>query len=213
MKYLKVMRRPYIDNVIEIPINVLPSLPIESNTARLEYINRYLRIVDATLLLGKRVGIYQHAIAGRDLYKDLFESLGAEVIVLGRSEEFVLIDTEAVCDEDIKRGKLWAKEYQLDFLFSSDGDGDRVLIADENGQWLRGDIVGLLTVKYLNIDALAISVSCNTAVEKSEEFSQVSRTKIGSPYLIEGMQKLSRSYKKSWVLRRTAACYLIPTWL
>jgi phosphomannomutase len=79
------------------------------------------------------------------LYAELFTTLGAEVISLGRSDEFVPIDTEAVADIDKRRAKDWSKEYGFDAIFSTDRDGDRPLIADENGDWLRGDIVGLLT--------------------------------------------------------------------
>ncbi|KAB7887421.1 hypothetical protein [Poseidonibacter ostreae] len=39
-----------------------------------------------------------------------------------------------------------------------------MLIADENGDWLRGDIVGLLT-SYI-LEALAVPVSCNTTIEE-----------------------------------------------
>ncbi|PKI17944.1 hypothetical protein [Colwellia sp. 12G3] len=57
-------------------------------------------------------------------------------------------------------------------------------MSDENGQWLRGDILGLLTADALNVGALAILVSCNTAVELSNKFTHGERTKIGSPYVI-----------------------------
>jgi len=170
------------------------SLPAVSNIAEQEYIERNRQLVSSNLLQGKRVGIYQHSSAGRDLYHKLFSELGADVIVLGRSEEFVPIDTEAVRQEDIEQGLIWSKEKKLDFLFSTDGDGDRPLIADETGQWLRGDIVGLLTARFLKIKALAVPVSCNTAIEASGEFKEVLRTKIGSPYVIEGMQQLFENH-------------------
>lgn len=160
------------------------------------YLERYKQLIPAGVLKGKRIGIYEHSSAGRDLYGELFSSLGAHVVSLGRSDEFVPIDTEAVRKEDIEQGIKWAKEYNLDFLFSTDGDGDRPLIADEKGQWLRGDIVGLLTANYLGINALAVPVSCNTAIEKSELFKKVLRTRIGSPYVIEGMQHLRSDYEK-----------------
>jgi phosphomannomutase len=82
----------------------------------------------------------------------------------------------------------------LDALFSTDGDGDRPLLADENGQWLRGDIVGLLCARELGIKALAVPVSCNTAIETSAAFETVMRTRIGSPYVIEAMESLAGDY-------------------
>lgn len=124
------------------------------------------------------------------------EQLGAEVICLGRSDEFIPIDTEAVSDEDKQRAKDWVSEYRLDILFSTDGDGDRPLVAGEDGEWLRGDILGLLCSQALSIEALATPVSCNTAIELSGSFSTVTRTKIGSPYVIEAFAELNKTYAR-----------------
>jgi phosphomannomutase len=169
-------------------------LPNPKNTASINYINRYKKYFGNNCLNGLKIGIYEHSSAGRDLYSEIFKTLGAEVISLGRSDEFIPIDTEAVSIEDKNRAKEWSLEYKFDVIFSTDGDGDRPLIADENGDWLRGDIVGLLTAKYLEIEALAVPVSCNTAIEKSGLFKEVIRTKIGSPYVIEAFDKL-KTYK------------------
>jgi phosphomannomutase len=171
------------------------SFYLEVNTkASQNYLNRYSNYFGEDCLNNLKIGIYEHSSAGRDLYSKLFISLGAEVISLGRSDEFIPIDTEAVSHEDKLRGKKWSKDYGFDAIFSTDGDGDRPLIADENGEWLRGDIVGLLTSQLLGIEALAVPVSCNTAIEKSGFFKVVRRTKIGSPYVIEAFNELT-SYK------------------
>ncbi len=171
------------------------SFSLEVNTlASQNYLNRYANYFGKNCLNNLKVGIYEHSSAGRDLYAELFTSLGAEVTCLGRSDEFVPIDTEAVSDVDKKRAKDWSKEYGFDAIFSTDGDGDRPLIADENGDWLRGDIVGLLTAQHLGIEALAVPVSCNTAIEKSGFFKEVVRTRIGSPYVIEAFEQL-KTYK------------------
>jgi phosphomannomutase len=169
-------------------------LPETNNTAVTTYLNRYKSYFGDNCLNGLKIGMYEHSSAGRELYAKLFTSLGAEVISLGRSDEFVPIDTEAVADIDKQRAKEWVKDYGFDTVFSTDGDGDRPLIADENGDWLRGDIIGLLTAQYLNIEALAVPVSCNTAIEKSSFFKEVLRTRIGSPYVIEAFEDL-KEYK------------------
>ena len=158
------------------------------------YIERYTSLFSAPLLEGKRIGIYEHSSAGRDLYYRIFEQLGAEVIALERSDEFVPIDTEAVSEEDTAKAINWSKEFNLDMVFSTDGDGDRPLVSDENGHWLRGDILGLLSAEALNIEALAIPVSCNTAIESCHKFKQVVRTKIGSPYVIAEFDKLKSKF-------------------
>lgn len=144
----------------------LPALPAPQARpeAAISYCERYSSLFAADLLAGKRIGIYEHSSAGRDLYAPLLKQLGAEVVSLERSDEFVPIDTEAVGEEDKAKARRWSAEYGLDAIFSTDGDGDRPLVADENGEWLRGDILGLLCASALGIEAVAIPVSCNTAV-------------------------------------------------
>ncbi|PSX07454.1 phosphomannomutase [Photobacterium angustum] len=174
-------------------ITDLPVLTVSDKAAN-QYIKRYTSLFDSQMLTGKRIGIYEHSSAGRDLYAPMFEALGAEVIALERSDKFVPIDTEAVSDADKQKAKNWSKEYNLDFIFSTDGDGDRPLVADENGDWLRGDILGLLCADAMNIEALAVPVSCNTAIEGCERFNHVTRTKIGSPYVIAEFDSLLKQY-------------------
>lgn len=174
-------------------ITSLPELEVSPKAAR-QYIERYTSLFKDDLLVGKRIGIYEHSSAGRDLYHEIFTKLGAEVIALARSDEFVPIDTEAVSEADMIKAKAWSKEYDLDLIFSTDGDGDRPLVADENGDWLRGDILGLLCAKHMGINALAVPVSCNTVINSSDEFTCVSLTQIGSPYVIAEFDTLAKEY-------------------
>jgi len=175
-------------------INEFAELTVAPRAAEL-YRTRYTDLFDADLLAGKRIGIYEHSSAGRDIYQGLFESLGAEVISLERTDEFVPIDTEAVAESDKEKARLWSKQYDLDFIFSTDGDGDRPLVADENGEWLRGDILGLLCSQALQVEALAVPVSCNTIIAELSEFKAVSKTRIGSPYVIAEFSELAETYK------------------
>ena len=191
----KIDEQAILNNKAEFsPIQEINELEINTGASD-TYIKRYADLFSANALLGKKIGIYEHSSAGRDLYKNLFEQLGAEVVSLGRSDEFVPIDTEAVSEEDQQKALNWSQEYEFDAIFSTDGDGDRPLVADENGQWLRGDILGLLCSQLLNIEALAIPVSCNTAIEESGKFKKVIRTKIGSPYVIAEFAELSKKYQ------------------
>lgn len=169
---------------------------VQDDTAKIAYISRYSDLFNDQTLIGKKIGIYEHSSSGRDIYKPLFEQLGAEVISLERSDTFVPIDTEAVSDEDKQKAAGWSTQYALDAIFSTDGDGDRPLIADEKGNWLRGDILGLLCSKLLCIDSVVVPVSCNTAIEKSDLFKQVTRTKIGSPYVIAEFAALNECYAR-----------------
>ena len=182
----------------EVEFDSLPVLPelIASSRAAESYCARYASLFAADMLAGKRIGIYEHSSAGRELYAALFASLGAEVIRIERSDQFVPIDTEAVGEEDKAKARLWSAQYQLNAIFSTDGDGDRPLVADENGEWLRGDILGLLCASALHIEALAIPVSSNTVITHWGRFNKVQLTKIGSPYVIAEFAHLSNDYAR-----------------
>ncbi|MFM5213322.1 phosphomannomutase [Aeromonas hydrophila] len=175
--------------------SIFPLLTSSSRAAD-NYCTRYTSLFSVDMLKGKRIGVYEHSSAGRDLYASLFESLGADVIRIERSEQFVPIDTEAVGEEDKVKARMWSVEYQLDAIFSTDGDGDRPLVADENGEWLRGDILGLLCARALNIEALAIPISSNTIIASCGYFKKVQLTKIGSPYVIAAFSDLLSHYQR-----------------
>jgi len=168
-------------------------LPAIDGAAHQEYAERFTDFFPANALEGMKVALYLHSsVASRSL-KEVLASLGAEVIPLGYSDTFIPVDTEAVRAEDIALAKAWAKEHRFDAIVSTDGDGDRPLIGDENGIWLRGDIVGILSAHYLSADIVVTPISSNTAVEKSGFFREVARTRIGSPYVIEAMQRAANS--------------------
>ncbi|MCF5767181.1 phosphomannomutase [Aeromonas veronii] len=183
---------------VDVEFHSLPVLPelIASQRAAESYCNRYTSLLAADMLVGKRIGIYEHSSAGRELYAPLFASLGAEVVRIDRSDQFVPIDTEAVGEEDKTKARLWSNQYQLDAIFSTDGDGDRPLVADECGEWLRGDILGLLCASALNIEALAIPVSSNSIIACCDRFDCVQLTKIGSPYVIAEFAQLAKQYSR-----------------
>ncbi len=160
-------------------------------TAQAQYIQRYLDFFPQNALAGLKVGVYEHSSVGRDIFKTILSGLGAEVIALGRTDDFISVDTEAIRPEDVVLAQQWSAQYQLDSLVSADGDADRPLVSDEHGQWLRGDVAGILVAHFLQADAVVTPVSSNSAVEKSRFFSRVERTQIGSPYVISAMQAIT----------------------
>ncbi|XDZ65380.1 phosphomannomutase [Alphaproteobacteria bacterium LSUCC0684] len=184
-----------MDSTVSLPDSIERLELPEINSAASElYLTRYTSLFAPDFLKGKTIAIYEHSGVARDLLSTLFKALGAEVISLGRSDTFVPIDTEAVRQEDIQQAKAWAAEHHFDMLVSTDGDADRPLIADEHGEFLRGDIVGILCAQYLKASHVATPVSSNTAVEKSGLFKSITRTKIGSPYVIEAMDILKNEH-------------------
>ncbi len=186
--------------VVTVPAKGLTTtLPEVNRSAYRSYIDRYLQFFPARCLAGMKLGFYEHSSVARDLLREILELLGAEVISLGRVDEFVPIDTEAVSAADIQQARRWAEQYAFDAILSTDGDGDRPLLGDEHGHWFRGDLAGILCAQYLGAQAVATTVSCNTAVELCGSFLQVIRTRIGSPYVIEAIEGLTRSGKTNVV--------------
>jgi phosphomannomutase len=164
------------------------ALPPVDGAARAGYVARTLDFLPAGCLAGIRVGVYEHSSVSRDLLVEVLGALGADVVRLARSDTFIPVDTEAVRPEDVALARKWAAEERFFAVCSTDGDGDRPLVADETGAWLRGDVAGILVAKWLAADAVVTPVSSNSAVEKCGWFGQVVRTRIGSPYVIAAMQ-------------------------
>ncbi len=158
--------------------------------ARVLYIDRWLQAFPVDFLNGMTIGVYQHSAVGRDIMNLVVSRMGGVVVPLQRSDEFIPVDTEAIRPEDITLARETAAQYTLDAIISTDGDSDRPLVSDEKGNWLRGDIAGVLTAEFLGADCVVTPVSSNTAVELCEKFEVVKRTRIGSPFVIAGLNEL-----------------------
>ena len=163
------------------------ALPAPDPAVAAAYVTRYTEVFGPRSLAGMRIGIYEHSSAARDLLHTILRALGAETVGLLRSDGFVPVDTEAVSEEDRALGRALARAHGFDAILTTDGDADRPLIADENGDWLRGDIVGILAARELGAQSVVTPVSSNTALERSGWFAHTIRTRIGSPHVIAGM--------------------------
>ncbi len=120
--------------------------------------------------------MYQHSSVARDLLTKVLGALGAETVALGRSDVFVPVDTEALRPDDIRLLSEWAKQDQFDAIVSTDGDADRPLIADEHGNFVRGDLVGAITSAWVGADVIVTPVTSNAALEECGKFNRVLRT-------------------------------------
>lgn len=151
------------------------------------YIARYVEAFGADALAGRKIGVYQHSAVGRDIVLSIVEALGAEGVAIGRATKFIPVDTEAIRPEDVALAREWAADYGFDAIISTDGDSDRPLLADHTGEWLRGDVLGVLCARAMGAQTVVTPVSSNTVLELSGAFAHCARTKIGSPYVIEAM--------------------------
>lgn len=166
------------------------------DAATRNYIRRYLDVFSTDALAGVKVGVYQHSAVARDVLVEILRGLGATVTPLGRSDKFIPVDTEAIRPEDVELAQKWARENSFDAIVSADGDSDRPIVSNERGEWLRGDVAGILCARFLGADSVSTPVSCNTAVEKCGWFKEVRRTRIGSPYVIVSMLEASATGAK-----------------
>ena len=162
---------------------------IQNTTAGADYMARYVTAFGPDALGGLRIGVYSHSAVGRDLLLDLIPALGGTVEELGRSPTFIPVDTEAVAPELRQQLRDWAGAHDLDAIISTDGDGDRPLLTDETGQVIVGDVLGQITGAAIGAEVAVTPVSSNTGAEKV--FGHVVRTRIGSPYVIAGMEEAS----------------------
>ncbi|MDQ0562032.1 phosphomannomutase [Rhizobium mesoamericanum] len=145
-------------------------------------------ILSANALAGLKVGVYQHSTVARDLLVELLEHFGATVVPFGRSQAFIPVDTEAVSEETVTKLQAMARQHHLDAIVSADGDGDRPLVSDETGMPLRGDLLGLIAANFLGATSVVTPVTSNSGIEAAGRFSVV-RTRVGSPFVISGMQE------------------------
>jgi phosphomannomutase len=132
------------------------------------------------------VVLYEHSSAARDVLKKILAALGAEILSYERSDTFIPVDTEAF--GDLSRFKEVITGYSAMAFVST--DGDRPMLLDENGTVVRGDQIGVLSAMAIQADGVVTPLSSSTALEKSGPFKKILRTKIGSPYVAEGMQSL-----------------------
>jgi phosphomannomutase len=162
--------------------------PRRHDSAGAEWVARYVTGFGPRALAGLRLGVWSHSAVSRDLLLDTVRALGGEAVELGRSDSFIPVDTEAVPAAARAALAAWAAGHRLDAILSTDGDGDRPLLTDASGQVIPGDVLGQITAAVLRAEVVVTPVSSNTGVEASGRFTKVIRTRIGSPFVIEGME-------------------------
>jgi len=183
------------------------ALSSADGSASLAYLDRYVNFFGRASLDGLRLLFYQHSAVGRDLVLEILRRLGAEVIPIGRSESFIPIDTENIDAEQLATIQLLADAAVRQFgnvhaIVSTDGDSDRPLLLglDTNGKarFFGGDLVGMVAADYLGADAVVVPISCNDAIDRSSLAKALEpKTRIGSPYVIAGMDVALKSGKKA----------------
>lgn len=153
-----------------------------------QYVDRYLNAFGPNALSGLRLGVYEHSSTARDILVTLVTALGGQAVRLARADHFIPVDTEALDSGMRVTLAGWAADLGLDAILSSDGDGDRPMLADNKGCVIAGDVLGVLTARAIGAEIICTPVSSNSMIEGIDEFHDVIRCKIGSPYVIAAMK-------------------------
>jgi len=167
----------------------LINLPVPLADVGEEYVSRSIASFGRDALTGMKIGIDLHSAVGRDLLVRIFKGLGAEVYPFRRMDKFIAVDTEALDPLDLFRASAFIAEHGLDAVVSTDGDGDRPLVIDDRGRQVNGDILGILTARYLGAKTVVTPLSTTSALEESGWFENIDRTRIGSPYVVAEMAR------------------------
>lgn len=152
------------------------------------YRRRYGGLLALDALQGWRVGVFEHSSVARDMLVSMLIRAGADVVRLSRAAGFVAVDTEATADALYAPRHDWIAQHRLDAIVSTDGDGDRPLIIDGSGAFVRGDVLGILAARFVGANTVVTPVTSNSGIEGVGYFERVERTKVGSPFVISGME-------------------------
>ena len=168
------------------PPRALPEPDLSVGAA---YVARYVAAFGPDALSGLKLGVFEHSAAGRDLLADILSGLGAELVRFGRSERFIAVDTEALDPQSVAIAAGQIAQHGLDAVVSTDGDGDRPLFIGADGQQINGDVLCALAAHALDIQVVVTPLTSTSAIELSGWFEKVTRTRIGSPYVVAAMQQ------------------------
>lgn len=150
------------------------------------FVDRYVSAFGGDCLSGLKIGVYTHSAVGREILAEILRGLGAEVLEFGRSDHFIPIDTEALDGATLNYLSERVHALGLDAAVSTDGDSDRPLLIDDKGRVVPGDLLGQISAEMLGAHSVVTPVTSNSGVE-NKGIHTVIHTRIGSPYVIEGM--------------------------
>ena len=128
--------------------------------------------------------------------KNVFDALGAKTYVINDKPNGLNINENCGSTHIESLQELVLREH-LDVGFAFDGDADRCLAVDENGNVVDGDAILYLCGKYmkqngaLSNDTVVTTVMSNLGLYKAfdREGIRYEKTKVGDKYVYENMQQ------------------------
>lgn len=163
-------------------------------------VGRYIEFVKASFPKGMRLDGLRIVLdcANGATYKVgpyTLQELGAEVIPIGTAPDGLNINQHvgSVYPEEMRARVIREK---ADLGISFDGDGDRVVMADEHGRLLDGNaLLAMIGLDYIERDALpnkqiVTTIMANGGLDRAlaAQGGSSVRTKVGDRYVVEAMR-------------------------
>ena len=192
------MIEKYIDGELE----ELPLATKENIGRTVDYVagrNRYIGylISLATRSFKKyRIGLDCANGSSSAIAKSVFDALGAKTYVINNEPDGTNINTNCGSTHIEVLQKL-VREKKLDVGFAFDGDADRCIAVDENGDIVDGDKILYVCGKYLKEngrlknDTVVTTVMSNLGLYKAFDRAGIEyeKTQVGDKYVYENMVK------------------------
>lgn len=179
-----------IERAIDEPLVVIESGIVgtitELTSASDEYIDFCLQSAKGLDLSGKKIVLDCANGATFDVAPKLFKQLGATVIEVGTTPNGININDHVgstAPNTIIERVKAESADYGIAF----DGDGDRLLIIDEEGRPFDGDDILYLLATANNEKAVVGTIMSNLGFELALQAKGIEllRSKVGDRYVLE----------------------------
>lgn len=192
----------YIDGEIpEIPFAKRENIgkTVDYAMGRNRYIG-YLMTLATRSYKNKRVGLDCANGASSTVAKAVFEALGAKTYVINNEPDGININNNCGSTH-IEQLQELVKEKHLDIGFAYDGDADRCLAVDENGEIIDGDKILYACGCYLsergelNNNTIVTTVMSNLGLYKALDKKGISyeKTAVGDKYVFENMMENGHS--------------------
>ena len=145
---------------------------------------------------GMRVGLDCSNGSSSSIAKSVFDALGAKTYVINNEPDGTNINTNCGSTH-INVLQEYVKENGLDVGFAYDGDADRCIAVDENGNVVDGDLILYVCGKYmkehgqLKDDTIVTTIMSNLGLYKACDKigMKYEKTQVGDKYVYENMVK------------------------
>ena len=128
--------------------------------------------------------------------KSVYDALGAKTYVINNEPDGTNINTNCGSTH-IDVLQEYVREKNLDIAFAFDGDADRCIAVDENGEVVNGDLILYICGKYLkeqgrlNGDTIVTTIMSNLGLYKACDKAGIryEKTAVGDKYVAENMME------------------------